>query len=305
MRGLDELFLWLDAVAARTTAGPVLLVLSHADKVTREADRRAVSDRITEVLRQRDHPVLPRLVQPETGLLFYALDNRRGLQDPGVKAYRDKLQQLCEESESAKQRVPLDLLRFLDAFNALQREAQEGDPQAVTRIRAARQTTSHVAYISLAEAALLFSSLTGRDVRADLEDREFRLYLDFLHMLSVITHNNAAGLDDLVIIDPLWLLRQETAIVRRPSLHPLPCDRLLAAALHDSLYKKGILKPEIIPKLWAEHNQRLRLQLLGLMAQVGRGIILFVACWLCPVRAALSFLFNPLHTIFYRGRPRW
>jgi hypothetical protein len=51
--------------------------------------------------------------------LWYALDNRRGLQDPGVKAYRDKLQQLCEERESANQHVPLDLLRFLDAFSAL------------------------------------------------------------------------------------------------------------------------------------------------------------------------------------------
>jgi hypothetical protein len=271
MRGLDELFLWLDAVAARTTAGPVLLVLSHADKVTCEADRRAVSDAITEVLRQRDHPVIDRLVQPETGLLFYALNNCGGLQDPGVVAYRDKLQQLCEQSESATQRVPLDLLRFLDAFNALQREAREGDAQAVQRIRAARQTTSHVAYVSLAEAAQLFSSLTARDVLADLEDREFRLYLDFLHMLGAITHSNAAGLEDLVIIDPLWLLRQETAIVRRPSLHPLPCDRLMAAVLFDSLYKHGILKPKIIPKLWAEHDQRLRLQLLGLMAQVGKG----------------------------------
>ena len=77
-------------------------------------------------------------------------------------------------------------------------------------------------------------------------------------------------LEDIVIIDQLWLLRQETAIVRRPSLHPLPCDRLLAAVLHDSLHKKGILKSEIIPKLWAEHDQRPRLQLLGLMAQVGR-----------------------------------
>jgi hypothetical protein len=136
MRGLDEVFLWLDAVAARTTAGDVLLVLSHADKVTGEADRRAVSDAITEVLRQRDHLGVPRLVQPETGLLFYALDNRHGLQNPGVVAYRDRLQQLCKESESAKQRVPLDLLRFLDAFNALQREAQEADPASVAHIRA-------------------------------------------------------------------------------------------------------------------------------------------------------------------------
>jgi hypothetical protein len=54
------------------------------DKVTRKADR--VSDAIAEILRQRDHPVVERLWQPGTGLLFYPLDNRHGLQDLGVKA---------------------------------------------------------------------------------------------------------------------------------------------------------------------------------------------------------------------------
>jgi hypothetical protein len=51
---------------------------------------------------------------------------------------------------------------------------------------------------------------------------------------------------------------------------------LLAAVLHERLYKKGILKTETIPKLWAEHGQRLRLQLLGLMAQVGKGVLAYL-----------------------------
>jgi hypothetical protein len=244
------------------------VVLSHADKATDQTDRCAVSDAIAEVLRQRDHPVVPRLIQPETGLLYFALDNRQGLDDPGVVAYRDTLQSLCQASESATQRVPLNLLRFLDAFGALQRDARDDDPQVVRHIRAGHQTSSHLPYIDLLEAGALFGSLTSRDVSEDLQDREFRLYLDFLHLLGVITHSNAAGLEDLVIIDPLWLLRQETAIVRRPHLHPLPGDRLLAADLFDSLYNHGILEPEIIPKLWAEHDPHLRLQLLGLMVQV-------------------------------------
>jgi hypothetical protein len=55
--------------------------------------------------------------------------------------------------------------------------------------------------------------------------------------------------------------------------------------LHDSLYKKSILKPEIIPELWAEHDQRLRLQLLGLMAQ--EGVLAYMLFFGGPVRAAL------------------
>jgi hypothetical protein len=268
MRGFDELLLWLDAVAARTSAGPVLLVLSHADMVPSVADRRAISDAIVQMLRQREHPVIPRLIQPETGVVFYALDNRRGLNDPGVRAYRDQLQQLCTESESANQLVPLDLLRFMDAVSGLQRDAHPDDLQVVNRLRAEHHTPNALSWITLAESAVLFSSLVGRDVSGDLEDGEFRLYLDFLHMLGVITHSNAPGLEDLVVIDPLWLLQQETVIVRRPSLHPLPGDNLLPAALFDNLYKHGLLEAELVPKLWPEHSTRLRLQLLGIMAQV-------------------------------------
>lgn len=44
--------------------------------------------------------------------------------------------------------------------------------------------------------------------KARLGDDTFRMYLDFLHMQGVITHSNAPMLEDLVIIDPMWLLRQ-------------------------------------------------------------------------------------------------
>jgi hypothetical protein len=156
MRGLDELFLWLDAVAASTTAGPVLLVLLHADKVTRETDRRAVSDAITEVLRQP-----PRLIQPET---VYALGlgqqprpagpGGQGQPQQAAKAVRGE--RVGQAARAAQ--PPASSGR---AFNALQREAHKGEPQVVARIRDAWQTMSHVAYIRLAKAAMLFSSLTG------------------------------------------------------------------------------------------------------------------------------------------------
>ena len=62
----------------------------------------------------------------------------------------------------------------------------------------------------------LYPPYRARRNGGHLEDREFRLYLDFLHMLGAITHSNAAGLENLVIIDPLWLLRQKTAIRAAP-----------------------------------------------------------------------------------------
>ena len=122
------------------------------------------------------------------------------------------------------------------------------DPTSVARIRAVRRTTSHVAFVGQAEAAQLFSSLTRRDVTADLKNHESRLYLDFLHMLNVVTHNTAVGLEDL---------HCGCCGRRRPLCGGQACTRcpLLAAVLHDSLHKKGILKSEIIPKLWVEHDR--------------------------------------------------
>lgn len=268
MKGLDELLIWLDAVVSRTTEGPVLLAFSHADKVQSEDTRRIISEAVISILSQRDHPVVHRLVQPESGLAYFALDNRCGLRDEGVRSYRDTLQKLCEAAPSATQRVPLDLLRFFDALAALEREPAGDDLRAVQQLRRAHGRLGRVSHITLSDAAFLFSAVTARNVTADLNDKEFRLYIDFLHMMGAITHSNAPGLEDLIIIDPLWLLRQQTIIVRRPSLHPRPGDDLLPATLFDSLYCKGILEPEMIPKLWSEHSPKLRLQLLGLMVQV-------------------------------------
>lgn len=197
------------------------------------------------------------------------MDNTRGADDIGVFAYRNKLQELCENSEAAKQRVPLDLLRFYDA-HALQRQPMDGDLKAVQEIRSSYGEQGRLPYISLEDAAVLFTAVSGRDVTYDLEDKELRLYIDFLHIMGAITHSNASGLDDLIIIDPMWLLMQETAIVRRPALHPRAGDDLLPATSFRNLYERGVLEPELIPRLWEEHPPRLQLQLLGMMVQVGR-----------------------------------
>lgn len=101
-------------------------------------------------------------------------------------------------------------------------------------------------------------------------------------MQGVITHNNSRLLDDLVIIDPLWLLRTVTSVIRRLDLHPLPINVILPKVPFELLYKKGIsssatimsfrvgiLELQLIPRLWEGLNEKLRRQLLGLMVQVG------------------------------------
>ena len=64
----------------------------------------------------------------------------------------------------------------------------------------------------LADAADVYEAATETelptDPKARLSDKTFRLFVDFLHMQGVITHSNSPMLEDLVINDPMWLLRQ-------------------------------------------------------------------------------------------------
>lgn len=89
-------------------------------------------------------------------------------------------------------------------------------------------------------------------------------------MQGVVIHSNAPLLEDLVIIDPMWLLRQVTRVVRRPSLHPMLADRHLQGSKpFRQLYERGILESKMVNALWDEHATPVRSRLLGLMLEFG------------------------------------
>jgi len=110
----DELLMWLDVITACTSEGPVLLAMSRADKVPDLAAQRRISQAIWKRLAAREHPILARLVSPThvEGLIFFPLDNMCGLAGDGVMPYRAMLLELTEKSKSARQIVPISLLKF-------------------------------------------------------------------------------------------------------------------------------------------------------------------------------------------------
>lgn len=95
LTGLEELEVWLDAVPAATNKGPVVLVGTYGDVVSTKEDQQVISNYIIDRLRSKEHPLLEkRLVKPDNGLVFYAVDNTRSDHDPGIIAYRNKIQYL-------------------------------------------------------------------------------------------------------------------------------------------------------------------------------------------------------------------
>ncbi len=269
MMGIDELFIWLDAVAARTTDGPVLLVFTHADKLSDAKAHELISRTIQQRLNDQEHPVRARLQSPPgSNLIFFVVDNTKGLKDAGVNAYRETVKKLAEASPTALQKVPIKLLQLQDAIVGLSREATRKDTAVMKTIRAKYPTDKSLHRLDLADYTALFEEATGVAINDNIHDSTLRTYLDFFNMLGVVTHSNIPVLEDLIIINPLWLLKQITMIIRRPSLHPLPIDRTLPGEPTRMLYEKGVLESKMMKLLWQQHEEKLQVELLNLCLQV-------------------------------------
>ena len=177
-------------------------------------------------------------------MLFFPVDNTRGLQDAGLQAYKAQLQTSITNSASVKLPVPTSLLRFQDMVAKLARAAVDDDTVLMQKLRIKYTgcQDAPVPYLWLTDAKAVYSEcLEGlNEGLEELEaDRRLKLCLDFLHLQGALTHDNAAELKDLVVIDPRWLLKTLARVIRNPELHPLPVDIHLPRAGFDLLFKQG------------------------------------------------------------------
>lgn len=208
---LMHLLRWLDGITACTSNGPVLIALPRAD-VEKEAEiHRQLSDHILQTLSEREHPILNRLVL-NNDLVFFPVDATKGLDGVGISDFRSTLCRAIEDSTSVRQVVPLPFFQFQDMLAALSTFPVADENSALSAFRKGSGPVSH---ISLKEAATIFCTCVGRSFADDVtQDREFRLYLDFLHMQGAISHSNAPALEDLVVVDPMWQLQMIVRVVR-------------------------------------------------------------------------------------------
>jgi len=182
--GIDEVFMWLDIVAASTTDGPVMLALSRADTIHSPAAHKKISEAIRDRLNVQEHPIRSRLVYNEAeGLEFFPLDNTQGLAGRGIRPYRDVLQRLLEKSESARQIVPAGLVKLQDAVGLLTKPpAAQGEHPLLRSIRQRSGGQAHsggaVYYVPLQDMAELYESCTEATLPSGagrLKDATFRM----------------------------------------------------------------------------------------------------------------------------------
>ena len=106
------------------------------------------------------------------------------------------------------------LLKFQDALYALTKAAAADEHPILTTVR--KNYPGHVFHITLTEAASVYEGCAERRLHGHLADPTFRRYVDFLNMQGAIMHSNDPALEELLIVDPMWLLKTVTRVVREP-----------------------------------------------------------------------------------------
>jgi hypothetical protein len=255
-RSVDELFEWLHAVAATTSQGPVLLVMTFADKVQSQVgacllasdhasrgcatgDWKTISDYIAKELDRCDHALARRLVDPGNGLLFYPIDSTKSGGDTGVQAYKAKLKELCEGSDSVHMPVPFALIKLQDKLTLLAKAATSKDTLVLERLRRERGCARDggLSYMYWSDVQLLYKE--GLQPGEAYSEQDLQTLVDFMDLQGVVMHNNAEVLRDLVIIDQEWLIKQLTMIIRDPKLHNKDVDKRIGRMASQQLYEHG------------------------------------------------------------------
>ena len=93
--------------------------------------------------------------------------------------------------------------------------------------------------------------------------------LEALHQFGLLLHYQEKGLNDMIILDPQWLLDSFSAVIRDFSLHIQPKDRAALERHSDwmQLKDEARLDAALLPYIWSDHSPTERKICLSLMCK--------------------------------------
>jgi len=246
---------------------PFVLVGTHKDMVQSAQDHMQISKLLHDTF--GSHPAWPKLQRnrTQTGgqknmLWFFPIDNTAGHADPVLGMLLAVIEKAIREEQYVHRRIPIS---WYGMYDELQRVLNSGQP-----------TISFNHAVELAASAGLH---TGG------EQTELKAMLRFLHMLGILMYFNEPGLDQVVVLDPQWLVTAATKIICEFSIHDLEEHRTAQRTKPKSwsaLTRFAELSPDLLPVLWHEHDEATRNQLLTLMVKFGLAVPKRDASFLIP-----------------------
>ena len=289
-RALGILRFWLNSIMVHTVSGdseaaqgcaPFVLVGTHKDLVPTAQEHAEISELLYETF--GTHPAWPYMIDnsgtgltgvdvhdanmQKTLLNFFPIDNPKGQADPTFSRLLAAIEHTVRAESYVHRRVPIAWYR---TYDELQRVLADGRP-----------TVSFTETVQLASQAGM-----PVDPRNSVE-KEVQALLRFLHELGILMYFNEQGLDDIVVLDPQWLVTATTKMICEFSIHKLPehTEAQKTMPQHwNALSRKAELNVELLSVFWRDHGTAAQQQLLQLMVKFGlampmrqRGVFLLPA----------------------------
>eukprot|EP00300_Choanocystis_sp_HF-7_P010705 c17098_g1_i2.p1 GENE.c17098_g1_i2~~c17098_g1_i2.p1 ORF type:complete len:1351 (+),score=321.26 c17098_g1_i2:301-4053(+) len=251
---------WLFSIAvhargANNTTPPVIIVGTHKDQVPDPREHKRISDAIHESF--SSYPFWGSVQPCPEGydgnqpflLWFYPVNNSVAHKDPAIKALMRKIETLAEQEPYIKKKIPFGWLMLLDH---------------VERTKAARPFVSFEEMRTMAMRCGLPTSNVYR-----LDD-ELVYALKYLNELAVLMWYDEPSIRDLVILDPEWLIKAVTKIIRKLDMHDNPVAR--GHSHWKYLSGEGTLTQAMRDILWQDYKPNTRKELMHLMIKYGLAV---------------------------------
>ena len=241
---LTYLRYWLRQIGMIAYGAPLILLGTHVDALPDgEKSFNAINDLLLKEF--SSEPAWASLQHNnEQSLCFFPVINEKS--DPNISRLRHLIETCVEKDRIVKGDkesyvnlpIPLSWLKLCDELKRLEREGESYIYRdKLEEVAQNCGAFSHLAASDLPSRRLLVSSL-----------------LDRFNTLGMVVHINEPGLDDVVVLNPQWLLDLIVCIVRDFDLHKLKRDMSIKSAQLDALCKRGVLSDDVLKIFWKEEE---------------------------------------------------
>ena len=243
---LSLLLFWLRSIKMHAEKAPVVLAGTHKDQIQSVSMHKDINKLLDEKLELNLNPqILPYYYDRSQYLYFFPIDNAKGLtHDPVIAQLKETIIDAVKDKDYVKNNVPITWMRALDLYF--------------------EKRNTKIAHLEVLAA-------TNIALSAGVTETQITYMLNFFHQLGALCYfDSCPELQNLLILDPQWIVDNLTKIIRDFDLHrhEMLQDfnfKVEYAKDYENLKRKGVLSKRLLQVLWKDESQVEQDFLLSLM----------------------------------------
>ena len=226
---------WMRSIKLHAPDAPVFLVATHADALRDHGDGKLelVNE---ELMRSLKRYAVQLQTNPASSFKFFPISNKS---KRGVKAVRESIERSCQDLEFLHLEVSIRWLRVLD------RVLKQAPEQPWMHLQKVREFAETLGVTTVGEVDAM---------------------LDLFHELGVLIHfGYTTALDNIVVANPQFLLREISKVIRDSSIHAYDVEDIERCGLTSDLQRmqeQALVSLDLLEYFWGQSTTRFFIDLM-------------------------------------------